>query len=637
VDPEAIFAGLNAEQRRAVEAVRGPVCILAGAGSGKTTTITRRIANQVAVGEFESHEILAVTFTDKAAGEMRGRLEQLGVGGVTARTFHSAALRQLHWLGDPPERIMASKALLLRQLGNTLPPPYKFRPAGDLATEVEWAKNRRLTPETYLGGLAEHEPPIPPDLMVRIFRGYEVEKAGRGFVDFEDLLELTIRLFDEDPGALAEVRGHFRAFTVDEYQDVNLLQQTLLERWLGDRDELCAVGDDYQSIYAFTGATPDYLLRLPRRFASATVIRLEDNYRSSPEVLALANRIVPSLGGAEKILRATLGSGPEPVTRSFPAREAETTFLVERVRALQAEGVALEQIAVLCRTNARLADFEEPFHEAKIPFQGAALLGREAARQLLRQLRKHDSTAVAGTVRGLATDAGWREPLPEKLGEREMVRQSDLGRLVRLAADFDDGDRTTGEFIADLEARFGSTGAERRGVHLLTLHGAKGLEFDAVFIPRIEEKELPIRQAKKPGEIAEERRLFYVGLTRAKRHLALTWGGKPSRFLAELGIAATPARKLREAEPDDPLYMALKRWRLQRATADDLPAYVVFHNSTLADIAGRRPRDLSDLGAVPGVGPTKLDRYGADVLRVVATCGEQQVEQDGRIAADAAA
>jgi ATP-dependent DNA helicase UvrD/PcrA len=637
METRAIFEGLNLEQRRAVEAVRGPVCILAGAGSGKTTTITRRIANQVAVGEFESHEILAVTFTDKAAGEMRGRLERLGVGGVTARTFHSAALRQLHRLGDPPERIMASKALLLRQLGNTLPPPYKFRPAGDLATEVEWAKNRRLTPETYLDGLGEHEPPIPPDLMFRIFRGYEVEKVERGFVDFEDLLELTIRLFDEDPGALAEVRGHFRAFTVDEYQDVNLLQQTLLERWLGDRDELCAVGDDYQSIYAFTGATPDYLLRLPGRFANVTVIRLEDNYRSSPEVLALANRIVPSLGGAEKILRATLGSGPEPVTRSFAAREAETTFLVEGVRALQADGVALEQIAVLCRTNARLADFEEPFHEAKVPFQGAALLGREAARQLLRQLRKHDSTAVAATVRGLATEAGWREPLPEKLGEREMVRQSDLGRLVRLAADFDDGERTTSEFIADLEARFGSTGAERRGVHLLTLHRAKGLEFDAVFLPRVEEKELPIRQAKKPGEIAEERRLFYVGLTRARRHLALTWGGKPSRFLAELGIAATPARKLREAESDDLLYVALKRWRLERATADDLPAYVVFHNSTLAEIAGRRPRDLSELGSVPGIGPAKLDRYGGDVLRVVATCGEQEVQQDRGLAADAAA
>jgi DNA helicase II / ATP-dependent DNA helicase PcrA len=615
VDQDPIFAGLNPEQRRAVETVRGPVCILAGAGSGKTTTITRRIANQVAIGEFEPQEILAVTFTDKAATEMRQRLERLGVGGVSARTFHSAALRQLHRLGDPPDRIMASKALLLRQLGNTLPAPYKFRPAGDLATEVEWAKNRRLTPATYLAEVGDHEPPIPPDLMFRIFRGYEAEKADRGYVDFEDVLELTIRLFDERPEALAVVREHFSAFTVDEYQDVNLLQQTLLDRWLGERDELCAVGDDYQSIYAFTGATPDYLLGLPTRFGNTTVIRLEDNYRSSPEVLALANRIVPSLGGAEKILRATLGSGPEPITQSFPVRESEVAFVVERVLALHREGVPLEQIAILARTNARLADFEEPLHDAKIPFQGASLLGREGARQLLRRLRRVDSTDVAATVRGYAKEAAWRERPPEKLGEREMVRQSDLGRLVRLAEDFDDGARTTRDFIADLEARFGSTGVDRRGVHLLTLHGAKGLEFEAVFIPRLEEKELPIRQAKKPGEIAEERRLFYVGLTRAKRQLALTWSGKPSRFLGELRIAA--ARPARAAEPGDPLYAALKRWRLARATADDLPAYVVFHNSTLAEIAGRRPRDLSELSTVPGVGPTKLERYGDEVLAVL--------------------
>ena len=618
MDRDPIFEGLNPEQRRAVEAVRGPVCILAGAGSGKTTTITRRIGHQVAIGEFEPHEILAVTFTDKAATEMRQRLERLGVGGVSARTFHSAALRQLHRLGDSPERIMASKALLLRQLGNTLPPPYKFRPAGDLATEVEWAKNRRLTPDAYLEGLGDHEPPIPADLMLRIFRGYEIEKQGRGFVDFEDVLELTIRMFDEDPAALAEIRAHFGAFTVDEYQDVNLLQQTLLERWLGDRDELCAVGDDYQSIYAFTGASPQYLLGLPWRFPQASVIRLESNYRSSPEVLALANKIVPALGGAEKVLRATRDSGPTPVTSSFPAREAETAFVVGRVRTLQGGGVPLEEIAILGRTNARLADFEEPFHEAGIPFQGAALLGREAARQLLRQLRRHVSAAVAETVRSLARDAGWREPLPDNLGERELVRQADLGRLVRLAADFEDGELTTSDFVLDLEARFGSTGADRRGVHLLTLHGAKGLEFDAVFIPRIEEKELPIRQAKKPIQIAEERRLFYVGLTRAKRHLALTWSGKPSRFLAELGIAVAPARALRQTEPDDPLYVALKRWRLKRATADDLPAYVVFHNATLAEIAGRRPSDLSELGTVPGVGPTKLERYGDEVLAVLA-------------------
>jgi DNA helicase-2/ATP-dependent DNA helicase PcrA len=607
-----IFDGLNPEQRRAVEAVRGPVCILAGAGSGKTTTITRRIANQVATGTFAADEILAVTFTDKAATEMRGRLEALGAGGVTARTFHSAALAQLHWLGTPPARILPSKVLALRRIGNALPPPYKFRPAGDLATEVEWAKNRRLTPDSYYDGLGDHEPPIPKDLMKRVFRAYEHEKVERGFVDFEDLLELAVRLFEEDEHALSELRQRFRAFTVDEYQDVNLLQQELLDRWLGTSDELCAVGDDYQSIYAFTGATPEYLLALPRRFPTATVVRLESNYRSTPEVLALANRIVPALGGAEKVLRASRQSGPDPVIRRVADDPA---FVVEQVRELREAGVAYDEIAVLCRTNARLADFEEPFHDAQIPFQGAALLSRDAARQLLKRLRGLNATAaVAAAVRGYAEDAGWLEQPPDKLGEREVVRQADLGRLVKLAAEFDDGERTTRDFVAELEERFGTSGPQRRGVHLLTLHGAKGLEFEAVFLPRIEERELPIRQAKQEHEVAEERRLLYVGLTRAKRHLTVTWSGKPSRFLGELGVQTTTARP---AEPDDPLYAALKQWRLRRATADDLPAYVVFHNATLAEIAGRRPRDLSELSAVPGVGPAKLERYGDEVLEVL--------------------
>jgi DNA helicase-2/ATP-dependent DNA helicase PcrA len=610
-----IFEGLNPEQRRAVETVRGPVCILAGAGSGKTTTITRRIANQVASGTFAADEILAVTFTDKAAAEMRGRLEHLGVPGVQARTFHSAALGLLHRYGSAPSRILPSKVLTLRRIANGLPPPYKFRPAGDLATEIEWAKNRRLTPDTYLDGLGDHEPPLPSDLARRVFRFYESEKAERGFVDFEDLLELAVQLLDRNDDALADVRARYRAFTVDEYQDVNLLQQTLLDRWLGESDQLCAVGDDYQAIYSFTGATPGYLLGLPRRFAHATVVRLETNYRSSPEVLGLANRIVPALGGAEKILRPSREGGPEPALRSFAAPEAERAFVVEQVRALHEGGVPYEEMAVLCRTNARLADFEEPFHEAKIPFQGAALLSREAARQLLKRLSKLRATpVVAAAVRGYAEDAGWVQRPPEKLGERELVRQSDLGRLVKLAADFDDGSRTTLDFIADLEARFGSTGPDRKGVHLLTLHGAKGLEFETVFLPRVEERELPIRQAKKPHEISEERRLLYVGMTRAKRHLALTWSGKPSRFLGELGVEL---RARRPAEPDDPVYAALKQWRLRRATADDLPAYVVFHNSTLAEIAGRRPRDLSELSAVPGVGPAKLERYGSEVLNVL--------------------
>jgi DNA helicase II / ATP-dependent DNA helicase PcrA len=616
VSDPAILDGLNPEQRRAAEAVRGPVCILAGAGSGKTTTITRRIAWQVATGAFRSDELLAVTFTDKAAGEMRGRLVRLGVDGVEARTFHSAALAQLRRVrGEGPGRILSTKALLLRQIGNSLPRPFRFRPAGDLATEVEWAKNRRLTPDTYARGLNGHEPPIPEDLMTRVFAEYERRKRASGAIDFEDLLELTVRLYEEDEWALAALRERYRAFTVDEYQDVNLLQQSLLELWVGDRDDLCAVGDDYQSIYGFTGASPEWLLGLAKRYPQATVVRLEENYRSSPEVLGLANRLVPKLGGAEKTLRATRPEGPEPQLRGFDSPEEEGRFVLARVRALAAEAVPYEEMAVLMRLNSRSVDFEELFGDAKIPFQGAALLSRDGARQLLKGLRGAGFGSLAEEVRRVAVEQGLADPVPEGVGERELVRQADLARLCKLAEEYDDGSHTVADWVEWLRARF-DHGAEG-GVHLLTLHRAKGLEFEAVFLPRVEEKELPCKQAMRSAAmVAEERRLLYVGMTRAKRHLALTWAGKPSRFLTELGVeAAAVARpKQRAEEPSDPTYQALKRWRLQRAKSDEIPAYVVFHNTTLAEIAERRPSTIAELGSVAGVGPAKLERYGSDVL-----------------------
>jgi DNA helicase II / ATP-dependent DNA helicase PcrA len=616
------FAGLNAEQRRAVEAVRGPVCILAGAGSGKTTTITRRVAHQVASGAFAPGEILAVTFTDKAATEMRSRLARLGVTGVPARTFHAAALAQLRYFrGDELGEVLASKAPVLLPIARTLPGAYRFRPLADLATEIEWAKNRRLTPATYRRALGEHEPPLPADLMERVFRSYEERKAGRGLVDFEDLLELAIRLYDEDPAAVAAFRERYRAFTVDEYQDVNLLQQTLLERWLGDRDDLCVVGDDYQSIYSFTGATPEYLLAMPSRFPGALVVRLEENYRSTPEILSVANRLVPELGGSEKVLRAVLPGGPEPVALVQPDRLTEAEFLVSHVRRLAADGVPYEEMAVLYRLNARSEDYEEAFALAGIPFQvrGSAFLARPAAQRTLRLLRGRQDASALGAVTEVVRRQGWIANPSSGLGDEELTRQADLSRLLSLVEQLPAG-ASVADFVRDLETRFGAE-SQARGVHLLTYHRAKGLEWEAVFLPRLEEKELPYGKARSGERLAEERRLFYVGITRAKRFLMLTWtaGAKPSRFLGELGVVGAPLRA--EKPAPTPEFEALRRWRAERAKADDVPAFVVFHDSTLHEIAAVRPQTREQLSAISGVGPTKLERYADDLLEALAMTG----------------
>jgi DNA helicase-2/ATP-dependent DNA helicase PcrA len=615
-----IVAGLDPAQRAAVEATRGPLCILAGAGTGKTTTITRRIANQVGTGAFEAGQILAVTFTDKAAGELRARLQALGVSGVRARTFHSAAAAQLRALAsDEPGAILPSKVLALRSLASSLPKPYRFRPAADLATEIERAKNRRVAAEGYLDSLGTHQPPIPPELMAGIFTRYERGKRDRGLLDFEDLLERTIQLFDDDPYALERFQARYAAFTVDEYQDVNLLQQSLLERWLGERDDLCVVGDDYQSIYGFTGASPSYLIEMPARVARTTTVRLETNYRSTPDVLAVANLLARTLEGPAKVLRAATPPGARPVLEERASPADELDFVVARVRELHEAGVAFSDIAILYRVNYRSEDYEEALAAARIPFavRDGGILERAAARRLLAPLRNRTWTGVAAGVRAAAERAGWSEELPDGLGEAELTRQRDLGRLVALAQELDDGRLTAAAFVEAVEARFGSAEGAT-GVNLLTLHRAKGLEFDAVFIPRLQDGELPFRRAVRDGDIEEERRLLYVGITRARRHLTITWcrgARRPSRFLDDLlGSRPRSAAGRTQVGGDEAAVDALKAWRRRRARSDGVPAYVVLHDRTLEAVAARRPRTLVQLGMVDGIGPTRLERYGREIL-----------------------
>jgi ATP-dependent DNA helicase UvrD/PcrA len=635
--PEELLSGLNPEQRVAAAAVRGPVAILAGAGTGKTTTITHRIAVQVATRTFAPRQILAVTFTEKAGGELKARLARLGVEGVEARTFHSAGLSQLSKLwpafrGEALPGILDAKGPLIGSLANALPPPHRFLPRSELAGEIEWAKNRRVSPHTYLDEVARtgHGPPIPAELMLRVFEGYERRKQRSGRIDFEDMLGLAIQLLDEHPETAEQVRARFAAFTVDEYQDVSPLQQALLERWLGDRDEICVVGDDYQTIYTFAGATPSYLLSFPERHPGAKVVRLERSYRSTPQVLGVANGLAEGLGGFRKELRATQPDGPNPTARSLPDAAAEVAFVVQEVRRLHDhEAIAFEEIAVLSRINARTEPYEEAFAAAGIPYQvrGGAFLRRPGPRAALARLRRGGGQVVPtvdAATESVGFDADASPDDPEEVG-----RQADLARLRSLAREFAQREPESGldAFSEDLAARFAPERAGR-GVQLLTLHRAKGLEFDAVFLPRLLDRELPFRSQRSAADPDEERRLLYVGITRARRHLSLSWPQEPrtvpSPFLRELGVTPTaasaarrPAARSKGVSTGGPVFDRLREWRRSRALNDGVPPYVVFHDRTLGEIAERVPSSLAELADVSGVGPAKLERYGDDVLRVL--------------------
>ena len=641
--PPDLLDGLNPAQREAAGKVRGPVAILAGAGTGKTTTITHRIAMQVLSGEFSPRELLAVTFTDKAAGEMRARLRRLGVAGVETRTFHSAARWQLgvmwqHYTGEPLADVLPSKSLLLEPIVRQLPMPYKFRPRREFATEIEWAKNRRIGPGQYLEAIErlDHPAPVPADIMQKVYAAYEQRKVAAGKQDFEDMLGQAASLLEKHPEAAERMRARFLAFTVDEYQDVNPLQQQLLDLWLGDRDELCVVGDDYQTVYGFTGATPDYLLGMRQRFAHTHVVTLEDNYRSTAQVLKLANRLVPRLGGEPKTLRATREDGPAPTAQRFSDREAEAAHVVATARELHAGGIDWSQMAVLYRINARSQPFEDALVAAGIPYQvrDGSFLRRPGPRAALGYLRRLDGGDLLAAVQRTVAELGY-DPNTGDASDEEATRQADLGRLVLLAREYaqtaeaNELDATSGGFIAELEQRF-HTEEEGRGLQLMTYHRAKGLEFDVVFLPHLEKNELPFKSRGSKPDVDGERRLLYVGLTRAKRHLVLSWSDAPSEFVkVDLALAGSEKQKAGKGSasskaggnktelPDSPLFEELRAWRLRRAQADGMPAYVVFHNATLAEIAENVPQSTSDLLDVAGVGPAKVEKYGDDLLAAI--------------------
>ncbi|MCZ3389385.1 MAG: ATP-dependent DNA helicase UvrD2 [Actinomycetia bacterium] len=681
-----ILGALDPEQHSVATAPRGPVCVLAGAGTGKTRALTHRIAALVASDQVDPREVLALTFTARAAGELRGRLRTLGVDGVQARTFHAAALRQLRYfwpsvVGGASPNILPAKAPLISEAASRLRVRADGTVIRDIAAEIEWAKVSQVTPESYparsrsqaRGGVSD----LDAEVVARVYAGYETVKRDRGFIDFEDVLLLTAGMIEDDAAMATAVRDQYRSLLVDEYQDVSPIQQRLLDLWLADRDDLTVVGDANQTIYSFAGATPSYLLGFRKRFPTAAVIRLERSYRSTPQVVATANRLLASSPAtdpaARVVLKAQRPSGSEPEWVVAADEAAEVTAVVQRIRALVDSGVEQREVAILYRINAQSAAYEEALTEAKLPYTvrgGERFFDRKEVREavaLLRGAAHADGTTTPGgladQVGAVLGSVGYRPsppPGPSKARDRweSWAAIVEVARQIQLRAE----DANLGDLVEELQHRANTQHAPASdGVTLSSLHAAKGLEWDAVFLVGLTEGMMPITYATTPDQVAEERRLLYVGITRARSHLAFSYGRSrspgdrrtraPSPFLATLdtgfttdearpsgrssrtarpascrrcGRALTTAaeRKLRhcshcEVHVDLVLFEQLREWRKQTADAASVPAFVVFTDATLTAIAADRPTTATGLLQIPGIGQVKVDRYGEALLGVL--------------------
>lgn len=671
--PDELLEALDPEQRQVAEALRGPVRVLAGAGTGKTRAITHRIAYGVATGLYEPAEVLAVTFTTRAAGEMRTRLRQLGASGVQARTFHSAALRQLrffwpHVHGTELPTLTESKIALLANAARRCRVSADQALLRDVASEIEWAKVSNVHPDDY-GRVANARGRAvsgqPPEAVAQLFSAYEDAKRSQGRMDMEDVLLFTAGLLADDERVAAQVRRQYKRFVVDEFQDVSPIQSALLDLWLGGRDELCVVGDPAQTIYSFAGARADHLTGFPAKFAGTTSIELVRNYRSTPQVVAAANQLLAGTTSQGVDLRAQQPTGPDVTCSSHPDEVAEAAAIADRIRRLAADGTPFGQVAVLFRINAQSEAHEEALTERGIPYvvRGAArFFDRPEVRQAVTLLRGTARSEQGGgdlveTVRGTLSGLGWTTETPTARGQVR-DRWESWQALVDQATEFATGGGDLGGFVDEIDRRAAEQHAPvADGVTLTTFHAAKGLEWDAVLLAGLQDGTLPITYATTPAEIEEERRLLYVGMTRARRVLSLSWslarnpGGRPSRkpsqFLAGLlpeseqpragGSSrrravhcrecgkplATPAQKKIgrcadcPASYDEELFERLRGWRKTRADDDGVPAFVVFTDATLQLIAEHKPADEQGLLKISGVGRSKLERYGTELLELI--------------------
>ncbi|RCK71461.1 ATP-dependent DNA helicase UvrD2 [Desertihabitans brevis] len=695
-----MLAALDPEQRTVATSLTGPVVVLAGAGTGKTRAITHRIAYGTAVGAYPPNSVLAVTFTTRAAGEMRGRLRALGATAVQARTFHSAALRQAQYFwpkvtGAALPPIAENRMGLVAEAAGRLQLGGDTGRLRDLLGEVSWAKVSNVSPEEYPAvavARGREVAGLEPAAVARVLTGYEEVKRERERIDFDDILLCTVSLLADHPEVADEVRRTYRHVVIDEYQDVSPLQESLLRLWVGERDDLCVVGDPAQTIHSFAGARADFLTGFARRHPGATVVRLVRDYRSTPQVVEIANKVMAARpagdasGRLEAVtLQAQRPPGPAPELAVADDEAAEAEQVAEWLRAQHEAGVDWREMAVLFRINAQSPAYEAALADRDVPYlvRGAErfyeraevrqALGalRAAARALAGDPSAEGAGEVLRQVRDVLAGTGWTPEPPRGAGAAR-ERWESVQALLGVAEDVvgSGAGSTVADVVAELEERAAAQHAPiAHGVTLSTLHAAKGLEWDAVALVGVQEGTVPFVLAQSPADVEEERRLLYVGITRARERLRISWarsrssGGAvraPSRFLAPVLPASPTSAPAASRRPrvsgrssltatcrtcsgrlhdaaerklgrhrdcpssyDESTLERLREWRQEQAAEQKVPAYCVFTDATLVAIAERRPRTDAELVAIQGLGRVKAERYGAEVLRLLAPEGSQ--------------
>ena len=670
MNPEELLDALDPDQRAVATQVAGPLAVLAGAGTGKTRAITYRIAYGAAVGAFDPSNVLAVTFTQRAAFEMRHRLAQLGVPKAQARTFHSAALRQLRhfWptvVGGPLPDVIPHKASLVAASAARLGITIDRTNVRDIAAEVEWAKVSMIDAAHYASRVARLRRDVPAGLdagdMARLLDVYEDAKNERGVIDFEDILIYLCGMLQERADVASIVRKQYRSFVVDEFQDVNLLQARLLDLWLGGRHDVCVVGDVAQTIYSFTGASPDYLTGFGRKHPGARIVELTRDYRSTPQIVSLANDVLARSSQREGTVRLSSqrDGGAQVTYRTYDDDRAEAEGVAASIADLIAGGMAPHSIAVLMRTNGQSQAFEEALGARGIPVAvagGKPFFARDDVRTAISRLRAAaaaatDDGSVGEIVRDVLSGVGWAPEAPS--GQAGSERWSNMNAIVGWADD--SKAETLSAFVAELDERVAyQVEPDKAGVELATIHAAKGLEWDAVFLVGVAEGLLPISYAKTVAAREEERRLLYVAVTRARDLLTLSWARsrgadgrgkrKRSRLLdgiwpEEVGVGA-PKKRARastralnqafeeEASPQAiELFGRLKAWRLAVSRQAGVPPFAVFTDQTLRDIAQAMPKNTTQLRVIRGIGDVKVQRFAAPVLALVR--GEEVIVDEG--------